>query len=244
MELAFNRLKLSLAEAALLHHPVSGAQLSLHTDASATAVGAVLQQRVRGWIQPLAFFSKKLNPAQLNYSTFDRELLAVYLAIQHFRDMLYGRQFTVFTDRKPLTSAILRASTPISARQQRHLSFISEFTTDLVYLPGKDNVVADCLSRSPINIVSSEVVSLQRLASEQLKDPDLVHWVTSTSSSLNLRSIKVNEVALCVTSPLASLALSYPPALGAPSSTASTVSLTQEPVGRRSCSLRGTSGRA
>ena len=48
MELAFNRLKLSLAEAALLHHPVSGAQLSLHTDASATAVGAVLQQRVRG----------------------------------------------------------------------------------------------------------------------------------------------------------------------------------------------------
>ena len=196
MELAFNRLKLSLAEATLLHHPVSGAQLSLHTDASATAVGAVLQQRVRGRVQPLAFFSKKLNPAQLNYSTFDRELLAVYLAIRHFRDMLYGRQFTVFTDHKPLTSSILRSSTPVSARQQRHLSFISEFTTDLVYLPGKDNVVADCLSRSPVNTVSSEVVSLQRLASEQLKDPDLVHWVTSPSSSLNLRSIKVNEVDL------------------------------------------------
>ena len=55
-------LKLSLAETTLLHHPVSGAKLSLHTDASAIAVGAVLQQEIRARLQPLVFFSKKLNP--------------------------------------------------------------------------------------------------------------------------------------------------------------------------------------
>ena len=142
MEVAFNRLKLSLAKTTLLHQPVSSAKLSLHTNVSAIAVVAVLQQEVRSRLQPLAFFSKKLNSAQLNYSTFDRELLAVYLAIQHFRDLLYGRQFTVLTDHKPLTTAILQSSTPISTRQQRYLSFISEFTTALEYLPGKDNVVA------------------------------------------------------------------------------------------------------
>ena len=74
-EVAFNRLKLSLAETTLLHHPVSGAKLSLHTDSSAAAVGAVLQQQVHGQLQPLAFFSKKLNPAQLNYSTIHLNLV-------------------------------------------------------------------------------------------------------------------------------------------------------------------------
>jgi hypothetical protein len=95
----------------------------------------------------LAFFSKKLSATEMRYSTFDRELLAAFSAVKHFRFFLEGRPFTLFTDHKPLVSAISKAKTPFSSRQQRQLSFLSEFTTTFVHLPGHQNVVADTLSR-------------------------------------------------------------------------------------------------
>nr|VZI06730.1 unnamed protein product [Spirometra erinaceieuropaei] len=95
---SFNDVKAALASATLLAHPRSDAQLTLMTDASSTAVGASLQQTVSGVLQPLAFFSKKLSPAETRYSVFGRELLAVYLSIRHFRHFLEGREFVVLTD--------------------------------------------------------------------------------------------------------------------------------------------------
>jgi hypothetical protein len=95
----------------------------------------------------LAFFSKKLSATEMRYSTFDRELLAAFSAVKHFRFFLEGRPFTLFTDHKPLVSAISKAKTPFSSRQQRQLSFLLEFTTTFVHLPGHQNVVADTLSR-------------------------------------------------------------------------------------------------
>jgi cleavage and polyadenylation specificity factor subunit 1 len=62
-------------------------------------MGAVLQQRVKNDWQPLAFFSKKLNAVQQRYNAYDRELLAIYEAIKHFRHMLETRHFVVFTDK-------------------------------------------------------------------------------------------------------------------------------------------------
>jgi hypothetical protein len=97
----------------------------------------------------LAFFSHKLSPTEGRYSTFDCELLAAFQAVKHFRFFLEGRPFTLFTDHKPLVAAISKNKTPFSSRQQRHLSFLSEFTTNFVHLPGKENIVADCLSRPP-----------------------------------------------------------------------------------------------
>ena len=79
---AFKRLKEAIAEVATLAHHEPDAPLSLTTDASHSAVGAVLQQSVDGARQPLAFFSKRLSPAESRYSAFERELLAVYLAIK------------------------------------------------------------------------------------------------------------------------------------------------------------------
>ena len=149
MEAAYDRTRAALAEMATLTHPVPGAKLSLATDASNTHVGAALQQWQAGAWRPLAYFSQKLDGAQSKYSTFDRELLAVHAAIRHFRCTLEGRQFTVFTDHRPLVAAIHRVSQPWSARQQRQLSYILEFTTDLQYMPGPDNAAADVLSRPP-----------------------------------------------------------------------------------------------
>nr|VZI26347.1 unnamed protein product [Spirometra erinaceieuropaei] len=103
---AFERIKNSLADATLLTHPAPEAQLSPMVDALTVPVGAVLQQRLAGSTQPLAFFSKKLLPAETRYSTFGRELLAIYLAVMHFRHFLEGRDFTVFTDHKPSTFAL------------------------------------------------------------------------------------------------------------------------------------------
>ncbi|MFN9899084.1 MAG: hypothetical protein ACK55Z_09890, partial [bacterium] len=63
--------------------------------------------------------------------------------------LLEGRQFSLMTDHKPLVASMTRVTPPQSARQQRHLAFVSEFTTDLRHTPGTENVVADALSRPP-----------------------------------------------------------------------------------------------
>jgi hypothetical protein len=136
LQSSFQTAKQALASAVPLSHPLPSATLSLATDASDTHVGAVLQQKASGRWQPLAFFSHKLSPTETRYSTFDRELLGAYLSLRHFRLFLEGRPFTLFTDHKPLVAALSKASTPFSSRQQRHLSFLSEFNLPLSHLPG------------------------------------------------------------------------------------------------------------
>ena len=84
----FEKTKAALSDAALLIHPKMNAPTCLMTDASDTAVGAALQQFVEGYWQPIAFFSKKMKPAETRYNTYDRELLAMYLSIKHFRHFL------------------------------------------------------------------------------------------------------------------------------------------------------------
>ena len=112
---AFERTKEALANATLLAYPQANAPIAVTVDASSVAVGAALEQLVDDSRQPLAFFSKALRPAEKKYSTFDRELLAVYLAVRHFRYYLEGRDFTVFTDHKPLMFAFAKVSEPWSA---------------------------------------------------------------------------------------------------------------------------------
>ncbi len=117
LQTAFVAAKVALEGAVPLAFPLPAARLSLAVDASESHVGGVLQQFGKhGW-QPLAFFSKKLSVAQVKYSAFDRELLAMYLAVRQFRFMLEGRTFTIFTDHRPLVSAISRVTPPWSATQ-------------------------------------------------------------------------------------------------------------------------------
>jgi RNase H-like domain found in reverse transcriptase len=93
MRAAFRAAKAAVATATTLAHPVARAELAPALDASDVHVGAVLQQRqdaAADW-RPLGFFSKKLESAQIKYSTFDHELYACFAAIRHFRFMLEGR---------------------------------------------------------------------------------------------------------------------------------------------------------
>jgi RNase H-like domain found in reverse transcriptase/Reverse transcriptase (RNA-dependent DNA polymerase) len=119
MDTAFDWCKQGLCKAVELAHPEPEAEIFLAVDASAPHVGAVLQQRVVGRTpRPLAYFLAKLNAAQQKYSAFDCKLLACYLAIQHFRWSLEGRQFYVLTDHKPLVFALHRLTDAWTARQQ------------------------------------------------------------------------------------------------------------------------------
>ena len=77
----------------------------------------------------------------MRYSTFGRELLAAYLAVNHFRRALEGRQFTLLTDHQPLTYALKTSSDKRSPRKIRQLDFLSVFTTDIRHIKGKQNKV-------------------------------------------------------------------------------------------------------
>ena len=143
MEKAFAASKASaLTDTAHLAHPIQEAELSMAVDASNHHVGAALQQGSPGgeW-QPLSFFSRKLTNRETRYSTFDRQLLAVVVALHHFQFLLEGRKFHVMTDHKPLVFALHRARDAWSAPQGHHLAYMAEFTSDLHHLAGADNVV-------------------------------------------------------------------------------------------------------
>ncbi|GBN03784.1 hypothetical protein AVEN_53064-1, partial [Araneus ventricosus] len=89
----------------------------------------------------------KLTPAERKYSTYDRELLAIYSAIKFFRHFLEGRDFVVFTDHKPFTFAFKQNHEKNSPKQIRHLKFIGQFTCDIRYIAGSSNLVADTFSQ-------------------------------------------------------------------------------------------------
>ena len=153
---AFTNIKQALVSATLLFHPKQDAPTSIMMDASDYAVGAVLQKYVDQQWCPIAYFSKKLKPSESKYSTYDRELLAVYLAIKHFQHFIEGRTFTVFTDHKPLTYSLSSTSDRYTPRQVRHLDYISQFTTNIAHITGSENPVADALSRMETNAVSNQ----------------------------------------------------------------------------------------
>ena len=132
--------------------------LAITTDASDVAMGAIIEQRgPHGW-EPLAFWSKKLSDTQQDWCPYDRELNAAHKAIRHFKHMVEGRPFTLYTDHQSLVPSIHKKTDAPTARQTNQLSEIAEFTTDIRYLEGKSNFVADALSR-PNGILSNKAAA-------------------------------------------------------------------------------------
>ncbi|GFW70343.1 transposon Tf2-11 polyprotein [Trichonephila clavipes] len=183
----FQRCKQALADAALLAHPSPSAPLALHVDASDYAIGGALHQVVDSELQPLAFFSRKLTSSEKSFSAYDRELLAIYSAIQHFRYMLEARDFTVFTDHKPLTYAFRQKSDKCSPRQIRQLDFISQFTTNIVHIPGSGNIAADVLSRVSAITFPSQI-DYDCIAETQQTDQEL-HTLIASGTSLEIKKV-------------------------------------------------------
>jgi hypothetical protein len=143
---AFEATKAAVCNATQLDHPNPDAEVNLVVDASDTHICAVLQQN-GGGLEASPFLQQELSSTEARYSAFDRELWAVFSGIRHYRYMLEGKSFHVLINHKPLTMALRRVSKPWSAKQQWQLAYIAEFMADIQHIPGKQNFVANTLSR-------------------------------------------------------------------------------------------------
>lgn len=198
---AFEHCKASIINATLLAHPSHHASLALFCDASDNSAGAVLQQYIDESWQPLGYYSKKFTDAQKKYSTFDRELLAIYMAVKHFRKTFEGRHLVIFTDHKPLTFVMSKTNqNSETQRRTRQLLFISEFTTDIRHVSGKQNIVADTLSRIE-TISCPSTINYTDIASAQEKDSNIEKLSQQTNINLKKIIIPNTDVELyCETS--------------------------------------------
>lgn len=145
---AFNLLKRSLVEA--VGQPLKiidmSKPFSLYVDSSDYAVGACLTQLDEGRDRPVAFASCKLNDAQRRYATIEKEAYAALWALNKFKQWIFGKRVTLFSDHNPLS--FLTDSTPKSSKLMRWALALQEFDVYFCYKAGQSNVAADCLSRN------------------------------------------------------------------------------------------------
>ncbi|MCP4339812.1 MAG: DDE-type integrase/transposase/recombinase, partial [Desulfobulbaceae bacterium] len=163
----------------------------LTTDASDVGLGAELSQMVGNTERPVAFAAKTLNQAQRNYSTPEREALAVVWATEHFEKYLLGRYFTLRTDQNSLTTLMtgFSDSTRASKRIARWCDRLQHHNYTVVHIKGKENCVADMLSRlASENQTSSEPALLDDnddiiVASLALDSSSRMEEIANTSQS-------------------------------------------------------------
>lgn len=153
---AFNDLKHALVNPPILIFPDFTKIFIVTTDASALAIGAVLSQGTLPNDKPIQYVSRVLNPAQQNYSTIEKELLAIVWAIDQFKHILYGFEFILYTDHRPLVY-LFNLKNP-SSKLFRWRLLLSEYQFKIVYKQGSQNVVADALSRINYDPIDLNVI--------------------------------------------------------------------------------------
>lgn len=175
----------------ILQYPDFNKEFVLTTDASIHAIGAILFQGEIGKDLPIAYASRTLNKAETNYSTIERELLAIVWAVKDFSPYLFGRKFKIVTDHKPLTW-LFSIKDP-GSRLVRWRLKLEEFDYEIVYKAGKMNTNADALSRPPImnsNIINLTSNDLTSQESNDYLQLNYEHYL-SQERSINSPKIKV-----------------------------------------------------
>jgi transposase InsO family protein len=146
---AFDELKRRLISAPILRHYRPELPTRIETDASNEVVAGVLSQQEEGNWHPVAYYSKTMSPPEQNYEIHDKEMLAIIRALEEWRAELEGLQrkerFDILTDHKALE--YFMTTKKLNARQARWAEFLSQFYFLIRYRPGKQNTLADVLTR-------------------------------------------------------------------------------------------------
>ncbi|XP_010527366.1 PREDICTED: uncharacterized protein LOC104804721 [Tarenaya hassleriana] len=167
-ERAFAALKDSLTHAPVLVLPNFDKIFEVECDASGIGIGAVLMQEKK----PVAFFSEKLSGAALNYPTYDKELYALVRALETWQHYLLAKEFVVHSDHETLKH--LKGQTTLKRRHAKWLEFIETFPYIIKYKKGKENVVADALSRrhTLISVMETRLFGFEHVKARYEDDRD------------------------------------------------------------------------
>lgn len=198
---AFKIIKSSLIpNEVILEYPDFRKEFHLTTDASNFAIGAVLSQNN----QPISFISRTLSKAEENYAANEKEMLAIVRALKALRNYLYGSaKEKIFTDHQALSLSLSNWNgNPRIKRPKVHLE---EFDYELLYKPGKDNIVADALSRitNPNELNSISSVSTQHSdesSSHNLK-PSVKAPINVFKNQIFIHKAKIQDYKLIIPLP-------------------------------------------
>jgi len=180
-EEAFIKLKDTLCSQPLLQYPDFTKQFIITTDASNYAIGGILSQGPIGKDLPIAYASRLLNPPEKNYSTIEKELLAIVYCTHYFRPYVHGQKFILVTDHKPLIW--LHSVKDPTSRLLRWRLKLAEYEYEVIYKAGKTNINADALSRNPVENQSIKIYLYQQ-ENDSDSDTDIIFETEPRKSNI------------------------------------------------------------
>ena len=223
---AFQMAKDQLVSASVLTHYDPKLPIAMAADASAYGIGAVISHIYPdGSERPISFASRTLTSSERNYAQLEKEALSLVYGVKKFHQYLYGRQFTLVTDHKPLT-AILGSKKGVpslaAARLQRWALLLSAYSYEIQFKPTQAHGNADGLSRLPLTVtqptdpipdtasmfnigqVQSLPVTFQQIQDETTCDPVLKKvstyvakgWPTEVTDDLKPYKARQNEIGM------------------------------------------------
>ena len=179
--MAFQSAKEALTSSPVLMHYDPALPVSLATDASAYGVGTVISHTLPdGTERPIAFASRTLTSSESHYAQIEKKALSIVFGVKRFHTYLYGRQFILLTDHKPLCTIFgpKKGVPPLAAaRLQRWAVLLSAYRYDICYKSTQEQANADCLSRLPLphHTKEGETVDVQVFQLAQIDSLPVTH---------------------------------------------------------------------
>ena len=188
---SFEETKKALINTTHLAYPSRTAEIALFCDASDKGIGAVLQQRESGeedW-QPIGFFSAVPTRREACNTTFFLELLAIFRALKYFQYMIIGNDFKIYSDNMAVCNALKNPKQRDNPREVRMLSYINSWNQEILHVSGKNNPIADTLSRpaAVCNQIIPDILTREELIREQEKCQEIKNYRNNQEMGLQLK---------------------------------------------------------